>query len=116
MRLYAIEVSDTDCLTLCDLLQRDGRADGLSAASAIDRRLSLQAKLIALTTPERDAILAVLEDPPRRARRVARRVGAGSPRPAVAVYQSSTKSGKNRAKQRGTRRASNASQPLEKVA
>jgi hypothetical protein len=64
MRLYGVEVSEDDCIILIDLLLRVGRAVDHTAAAAIDRGISVQAKIIALSPSERDAILSVLDDPP----------------------------------------------------
>ena len=65
MRLYGIEVSEHDCRVLIDLLLRVGREIDHNAAAAIDRGISVQAKLIALSPAERDAILGALgESPP----------------------------------------------------
>jgi hypothetical protein len=51
-------------IILIDLLLRVGREVDHTAAAAIDRGLSLQAKLIALSPFERDTILSILDDPP----------------------------------------------------
>ena len=64
LRLAGIPLMDDDARTLVDLLLRVGRADDLSDAAAIERGLAVEAKLIALTTSERTAILGVLDDPP----------------------------------------------------
>jgi hypothetical protein len=65
MRLYGIEVSEHDCRLLIDLLLRVRHDVEHSAAAAIDRGISVQAKLIALSPAERDAILGALgHNPP----------------------------------------------------
>jgi hypothetical protein len=64
MRLYGVEVSEDDCIILIDLLLRVGREVDHTAAAAIDRGISVQATMIALSPAERDAILSVLDDPP----------------------------------------------------
>ena len=60
MRLYGVEVSEDDCIILIDLLLRVGREVDHTAAAAIDRGISVGAKLIALSPAERDAILGAL--------------------------------------------------------
>jgi hypothetical protein len=64
MRLSGVEVSEDDSIILIDLLQRVGREVDHTAAAAIDRGVSVGAKLIALSPAERDATLSILDDPP----------------------------------------------------
>jgi hypothetical protein len=64
VRLAGIPVNEADCKTLIDLLLRVGRAADLTAAAAIERGLAIDAKIVALSIADRNAILGVLDDPP----------------------------------------------------
>ena len=65
MRLYGVEVSDDDCLTLIDLLLRVGRAVDLRLAVRIESALDSESNMVALAPVEREAIFVVLDNPPQ---------------------------------------------------
>jgi hypothetical protein len=64
LRLYGVPVHDDDARRLVATLLADTTPEAFSAAHAIGRGLEEGSLLVALTPEQRDAILAVLEDPP----------------------------------------------------
>ena len=64
MHLFGVPISDEDCRTLIDLLQRRGSSIDLELATRIETARVLEKRTLALAPPERTAILTVLTDPP----------------------------------------------------
>jgi hypothetical protein len=62
--LFGVPVHEDDARRLVATLISDATPDAFSAAHAIGHGLDQGSRLIALTPRQRDAILAVLEDPP----------------------------------------------------
>lgn len=63
LRLYGIRVPEDDARRLVATLSADGGDIALSAAALITRGLDHNLAAIAFPIPEREAILAVLEEP-----------------------------------------------------
>jgi hypothetical protein len=62
MSLYPMTLDD--CRTVVDLLERAGRAADVLLAEKIKWVLDHQSNVLELTSPERESLLAVLDDPP----------------------------------------------------
>ena len=63
LRLYGVPIPEPDARRLIATLLADGGDLALSAAHLITRGLDHKLAAIALPIPEREAILAVLEEP-----------------------------------------------------
>jgi hypothetical protein len=64
LRLAGIPISDTSARWLVSALYRDGHADSVQAALAIENVLDSHLSVVPLTVTDRRAILSVLDDPP----------------------------------------------------
>ena len=64
LRLFGIPLTPENVLHLIAVLLADGSPDAISAAAMIHRGLDRDLFAVALESEQRDAILAVLEDPP----------------------------------------------------
>lgn len=64
LRLYGIPVTDADARHLVATLIADGGPDAIAAAEIIGKGVDRDLYAVGLDPQMRDAILAVLEDPP----------------------------------------------------
>ncbi len=64
LHLYGRPVSDQDARHLVATLMDDARPDAIAAASQIGYAVELDRVMVRLTPAMRDAVLAVLDDPP----------------------------------------------------
>ena len=62
IRVFGVQIAESDCTTLVEFLNTAGRPEHVAAAAAIER--GLNPRFVSLTLAQRAAILGVLDDPP----------------------------------------------------